>query len=308
LPQDWEDIFRRWSKPSSDTEAEKQANAERMIRAALGDCRALDLHEIKIIPQGSYRNNTNVRQESDVDICVCCMDQFFYDLSFADYGKTEANIIDSPYSYSQFKNDVQLALQRKFGTTGMSRGNKAFDIHENTYRVDADVVCAFAYRLYLKRTLNPLTGTYTLDYVLPPGTKFYSDTGSEVTNWPEQQYSNGVAKNTRTGNKFKSIVRAVKSLKYEMDEKGILAAKAIPSFLIECLIYNISDDIFKHDSYVKIVRDCIAICFTATRPEGACQKWMEVNGIKYLFHPAQTWTREQVNDFALAAWSYCGFS
>src|SRR5712691_8151711 len=93
--------------------------------------------------------------KSDVDICVCCMDTFFCDFTFADYGKAEANVVDTTYSYAQFKNDVQGALEKKFGKRGVSRGNKAFDVHENTYRVDADVVAAFARRLYRKRTFNP---------------------------------------------------------------------------------------------------------------------------------------------------------
>jgi hypothetical protein len=34
---------------------------------------------------------------------------------------------------------------------------------------------------------------------------------------------------------------------------------------------------------------------------------MEANAIKYLFHPSQAWTRQQGNDFIVAAWAYIGF-
>ena len=77
MATDWEQTFRNWSKPSSDDECEKQENAERMIGDAIWASDSLKNRKIKIIPQGSYRNNTNVRQESDVDICVCCMEPFF---------------------------------------------------------------------------------------------------------------------------------------------------------------------------------------------------------------------------------------
>jgi hypothetical protein len=308
MSQLWEDKFRRWSKPPGDTEAAKLANAERMIGAAVREYLPLRAHEIRVIPQGSYRNNTNVPQDSDVDICVCCMDTFFYDFQFADYGKAEASVIDAHYLYPQFKNDLQAALEAKFGKRGVSRGDKAFGLRENSYRVDADVVAAFAYRLYRKRTFNALLGAYVPDFVKPPGTKFYSDGGREIINWPEQQYSNGVAKNERTGKRFKSIVRAVKSLSYEMQEKKIAEAGPIPSFLIECLVYNVPDYVFDGDSYEKNVRDSIAVCFTATSPEGNCQNWLEVSGFKYLFHSSQPWTQQQVNDFTLAVWRYCGFS
>lgn len=308
LSQFWEAKFQVWSKPASDTEAQKQARVARMIGEAVREYAPLRARDVKIIGQGSYRNNTNVRQESDVDICVCCADSFFYDFSFADYGKSDAGIVDATYLYAQFKNDVQAALEAKFGKRGVSRGDKAFDVHENTYRVDADVVAAFEYRLYRKRAFNALLGKYVVDYVTPAGTKFHSDSGREVVNWPEQQYSNGVAKNTRTGNRYKAIVRALKSLKYEMEEKGVAEAKPMVSYLVECMVYNVPDELFGGDSYSKNVRDCIATAFTATRPEGDCQNWLEVNGIKYLFHASQPWTREEANDFTLAVWRYCGFS
>jgi len=203
---------------------------------------------------------------------------------------------------------VQAALEVKFGRQGVSRGDKAFDIHENTSRVDADVVAAFEYRLYKKRVFNALLGNYVIDHVIPPGTKFYADSGREVINWPEQHYSNGVAKNARTGSRFKAIARALKSLKYEMEEKGIAEAKPMASYLVECIVYNVPDYMFQGDSYSKNVRDCIAAIYAAVCPEGDCQNWLEINGIKYLFHPSQPWTREQTNDFTLAVWRYCGFS
>lgn len=308
MSQYWEDKFRTWGKPPSDTEAQKQSNAERMITAAVRESELLRGHDVKVIVQGSYRNSTNVRQESDVDICVCCTNPFFSEFSFADYGKADAGITDSPYSYAEFKTGVLSALESKFGKTAVRRGDKAFDIRENTYRVNADVVPALEYRLYHKRTYNALLATDFTGYVTPPGTKFYSDSGREIINWPEQQYLNGVAKNTRTGKRYKAVVRALKSLKYEMEEKGISEAKPIASFLAESLVYNVPDHLFSGDAYAKNIRDSIATIFNAAKPQGNCQTWLEANGMKHLFHSAQPWTREQVNDFTLAVWSYCGFS
>jgi hypothetical protein len=174
--------------------------------------------------------------------------------------------------------------------------------------VDADVVAAFEYRLYKKRVFNTLLAGSGLEYVNPPGTKFYSDSGREVINWPEQHYSNGVAKNSRTGNRFKSIVRALKNLRFEMEEKGLPEAKPISSYLLECIVYNVPDHLFEGDSYSKNLRDSVAVCFTATKPDGDCHTWTEINGMKYLFHSSQPWTRGAVNDFTLAVWRYCGFS
>jgi len=304
LAMDWEQTFRTWSRPSSDNEWEKQENAQRMMGEAIRAYDPLKGHDVKIISQGSYRNNTNVRQESDVDICVCCMNPFFADYSFADYTDSEVGNINSPYTYVQFKNDVQAALEAKFGKSGVTRGDKAFDVHANTYRVDADVVAAFAYRLYLKKQYNYLGGNVLTPYVQPPGTKFFSDSEKMIINWPEQHYANGVEKNKRTGGRFKLIVRAVKRLKYFLIDKGEAAAKLVPSYLIECLLYNVLDETFAGDSYKQNVQSALLTCYTATKTEEACSKWLEVNERKYLFHPSQPWTREQAFNFVLAAWYY----
>lgn len=301
---DWEQTFRTWSKPSSDNECDKQENAERMIGDAIRAYEALKTRDIKIIAQGSYRNNTNVRQESDVDICACCMEPFFDDYQFADYNRAEAGVVPASYTYAQFKNDVQAALEVKFGRPGVTRGDKAFDVHANTYRVDADVVAAFAYRLYTKKEYNFLAGTYLTSYVEPPGTKFVADNGKIIINWPEQHYANGVEKNKRTGGRFKFIVRVLKRLKFYLIEKGVGAADAVASYLIECLMYNVLDSVFGGDSYKDSVQNALLTCFSATKSDENCAKWLEVNENKFLFHATQPWTRQQAYDFVLAAWSY----
>jgi hypothetical protein len=301
---DWEQTFRAWSKPSSEHESEKQENAERMVGDAIRLYQPLKTREIKIIAQGSYRNNTNVRQESDVDICVCCMNPFFADYAFADYTASEVGNVNADYTYAQFKNEVQGALEAKFGKVGIKRGNKAFDIHANAYRVDADVVPAFAYRMYLKQQFSYVGGNFLRPYLQPEGTKFISDSGGVVTNWPEQHYSNGVEKNKNTGGRFKLIVRAVKRLKFYLIDKKVGGADSIASYLIESLLYNVTDSVFGGDSYTENVKNALLTCFSATQTDAACAKWVEVNGIKFLFHATQPWTRQQAYDFVLAAWSY----
>jgi hypothetical protein len=92
-----------------------------------------------------------------------------------------------------------------------------------------------------------------------------------------------------------------------MAEKNIEAAKPIPSFLIECLCYRATNACFEGDSYKQNIRDVIAEVFNATKADATCGGWYEVNDIKYLFHITQPWTRQQVNDFMLAAWRYCEF-
>ena len=143
-----ESTFQSWAKPPSQTEQIKCDNAERAVTKAIRASDGLKNRSVTVFPQGSYRNRTNLGLDSDVDICVCCTESFFFDLpdgmSAQDFG------IHTPaaYSYSTYKNDVEQALTSYFGHSAVARGNKAFDVHENTYRVDADVVVCFKYRWY----------------------------------------------------------------------------------------------------------------------------------------------------------------
>ena len=56
-----------WSKPVSISEDQKCQNAIYQVTEAL---KAKFGNSISIFLQGSYRNNTNVRQNSDVDIVM----------------------------------------------------------------------------------------------------------------------------------------------------------------------------------------------------------------------------------------------
>lgn len=299
MARDLEGTFRKWSKPASDTEAARSVNAESMIRAAIRDSEVLAGKEIEIFAQGSYRNNTNVRQDSDVDICVRCMDVFFPDYS-AVPGVTGQTLgfNETAYTYADFKNDIGRALVMKFGK-GVTRGLKAFDVHENTYRVDADVVACFEHRRYYR------TSNYSLQYF--SGTQFHPDNGGKIVNWPHHHYDNGVAKNKVTGNRFKYITRVLKCLRNEMVENGIVAARPIPSYLIECLVWNAPDEAFSHGDYSANVRHVLAYVFNKTLRDDECSEWCEVNGLKWLFRGQQPWTRQQAHDFLGAAWIYVGF-
>ena len=147
MSRDWEHTFRSWGGPPSQTEREKCDNAERAIRKAISADKKLKDLGISVFLKGSYYNNTNARLSSDVDICVLCPKT----INFGLQGITLADIglFPATYHYSQYKSDVHDALVNYFGSSSVTRGNKAFSIHANTYRVDADVVACFIHRLYL---------------------------------------------------------------------------------------------------------------------------------------------------------------
>lgn len=290
-----ESTFQSWAKPPSQTEQIKCDNTEGAVTKAIRASGSLKNRSITVFPQGSYRNRTNVRLDSDVDICVCCTESVFFQLPDGMTAQDFGIHTPATYSYSTYKNEVGQALTSYFGSSAVTRGNKAFDVHENTYRVDADVVVCFKYRWYRR------DGTYL------EGTAFIPDQGTRIVNWPDQNYDNGVAKNTATARRFKAIVRILKRLRNDMEENNVLAAISIPSYLIECLVWNVPNEAFGHNSYREDVRSTLAHLWNNTRNLENYKEWGEINELKYLFRSSQNWTCDQAHKFLDAAWNHIGF-
>ncbi len=290
----WEDAFSSWAQPPAKTEQERCENAERSVRNAINASDRLKNRNIKVFAQGSYRNNTNVRQDSDVDIGILCYD-VFYDQLPEGAKKEDFDIIPADYDYSTFKSEVESALVAYFGKTSVSRGNKAFNIRENSYHVEADVAPFFEHR------------RYSVDKSYISGVELRPDNVGRVINWPEQHYNNGVSKNNDTNRRFKALVRIIKSLCNYMADQGIVIAKSTPSFLIECLTWNVPNDNFGKYTYSDDLRACLAFLFNNTISDDKCIEWGEVSELKYLFKGSQKWTREQAHNFVSSAWDFVGF-
>ena len=70
MANDWENIFRNWGSSPSATEQTRCNNALGIIRTAISGSSDLSNRDIITFAQGSYRNHTNVRADSDVDVMV----------------------------------------------------------------------------------------------------------------------------------------------------------------------------------------------------------------------------------------------
>lgn len=293
----WEDTFKSWGAAPGSTEQQKMENAETAVRKAINANARLASMDISIIPQGSYKSKTNVRNDSDVDICVCLNTTFFPRYPA---GKTKEDYgnVDGSISFSEFKDLVQKALEDYFEKPNVTRGNKAFDIHSNTYRVDTDVVPAFAYRYYYD------TGH---DWHKEEGICFFTDDGKEVINWPHQTYENCKTKHDATGQRYRKMARILKRLRNKMQEENIAEAKDIPSFLIQSMVWSAPDDHFNRASYSADVRAVLAHCYNTTLPNGKHATLCEVNNIKNIYGSHQPCTPEKAHAFFSRAWSYLGF-
>lgn len=305
MARDWEATLRSWVKPPSDNEDAKRDRTEEEIKEALRATSALNSVNYKVYAKGSYANNTNVRLDYDVDIAVECRNFFYYDDDGigADVRKAAMAAAAMPpykggYTSDDFKHDVEQALVDYYGRSAVKRGNMAMRVREKKTTLPADVVPCFEYHY-----------VYDVDVYGYPvyyeGTRVYKDSGGYIHNWPVQQLAKGIEKNNSTGYRYKRMVRALKRLENELVRNGKIAE--LPSFLMECLVYNVPNDHFNHIYYLDDMRNVLATIFNETLPSGNYSDWVEVSERKWLFNQAQAWTYQQAHELADVAWDYIGF-
>lgn len=295
---DWENWLRTAVKPPSDHEDAKWKRTLDQIKASLDAHEPLKGRPWRVYAKGSYANNTNVRLNFDVDIAVEYYGYFYYEFAFAMKGKDKSvvNIIDSndPYTRDQFKKDIHNALIASFGEESIEVGDIAYRIRNKKTTLPADVVPCWEYR------------RYDSEQAVHHGARIYTGKGKAVNNFPHQQLENGTAKNLATGRRYKRIARALKKLQTKLLTAGEVTDE-LPSYLIECLVYNVPNGSFSDDSYTANMRSVLAAIFNSTLTNGDWNDWVEVNDLKYLFRGQSKWTRKQVHDFADTAWRHMGY-
>jgi hypothetical protein len=300
-----EAALRQWARKSSDDEEARRDRTEREIRDAFSNSTRLAGVPLEIYVKGSYANNTNVRLDYDVDVAVEFKGLLYTDSHGAEADVRKKAMATTPYlgpyggpdGAARFKADVQHTLEQHFGVKAIERGNLSLRVRERRTTLPADVVPCFTYR-YIAADSNGHVTDRT-------GTRLYPDERAYIHNWPKQQYDRGVAKNNATGKRYKRVVRAVKRVENLLVDAGRLAA--LPSFFMECLVYNVPNSNFNHADYSADMRAVLAAIFNSTMTDAECSKWLEASECKWLFGHGQGWTRAQAHDLADEAWSYLGF-
>lgn len=294
-----EDTLKSWTSPLSKTEEQRVENTIKMIKDAVTSYDKLSDCTMEIFAQGSYANNTNVRQNSDVDICVMLTSTFFCSYvdgkTDADYGYSEGSI-----SYIDYKSYVVEALKKKFGSDSVTVKNKSICIDANSYHVNADAVPAFQYRDY------KIIGSTDPDTYVE-GIKFFSKSGAVVINHPKDHIKNGIQKNNDTNYEYKKLVRIMKHIRNDMVDAGKADGDKITSFLIECLVWNVPNKkITESSSWAAAVQTAIAYLWNAIN-DGEHKEWGEVSERLYLFHSGRKWTDKETKDFLYDMYNYMEF-
>jgi predicted nucleotidyltransferase len=265
-----ESTLKQYAAPLSETEDTKCKRAIEAIRDALSDLgytddqKGISLLEndtlsysvamrnkysserVHIFIQGSYANNTCVRNESDVDIAVVREDIYEY----AWRANLELTTEDRRKEAKALKDAVERVLRNRFPAQ-VHRGNKSIKVDGNTYRKQADTVPCISLHHYYRSHLN--------DYLTHrDGVVIFADDGSVIRNFPKQHIANGKAKNANTNHYYKKMVRIMKKMRHIMSDYGYESADEVSSFGLESLLWNVPDSQFtKYHCYGFVFEELI---------------------------------------------------
>lgn len=192
------------------------------------------LKDFSIFLQGSYKNDTNVYGDSDVDVVLRLDSTFYTDLYFLsdeDKARYSAQRIPATYTLDEFKGAVVAWLSQKYGSD-VKPGKKAVFIKGNGTRRDADVLVCAKLRRYF--SFPSAGGPLYVD-----GICFFLPDGTRVENFPEEHSENCTRKHQETRGWCKPTVRIFKNLRNAMIERKIIESGIAPSYFIEGLLYNV---------------------------------------------------------------------
>ncbi len=291
-------LLSQWIKPSSEDEQVQQDRAQRMVTDAVNGHAPLMSASLKVYVKGSYANNTNVRRDSDVDIVVQCRVCQYYDHM---PGKQLALPVLSAYTgewtKEKLRGEVTTALTRAFGSSDVEASGKLALVVAAipASRPSIDIVPSFDYRLYSDAQRSSWRD----------GNCVWPTSGAKVVNWPDQQLNNGRAKNTRTGGRYKYFARALKNAENVLVKGGTIEAK--PSYLMECLAWNVADATLQTGDLSGGFRASLVELWQGLDKDG-CDQWTEPNDIKYLFRAGQKWTVDDAKEVVLGIWRYLDYS
>lgn len=147
-----ESQFETWSNQGAITTSK---TTHERIRDVINESSVLNGINYEIYLQGSYKNSTNIRGDSDVDIVVQLNFAFSHNasqLSSAESAKFHSDYADATYTWTDFKADLISVLRDYYGIAAVQVGNKSIKVSGGNGRLPADVVPCQQYRRYKRYT------------------------------------------------------------------------------------------------------------------------------------------------------------
>ena len=220
-----ETTLARWSHHQAAT-AFKQAHVP--IREALAAHKGLSQFTYEVFLQGSYKNDTNLGGDSDVDVVVRLSTKLKPAVATlaGDQLQKDGSHRYVHQQWKSFRDEALKAMRSRFGRAAES-GRKTLKVPKGKIPADADLVVTVSHRV---------------------GIGFYlSDERRWVVSYPQQHHSRGLKKEKAANNRFKRTVRMFKAARNRLVEKKVLTKEDAPSYFIECLLYNVPNAMFKQD-------------------------------------------------------------
>lgn len=214
--------------------------------------------------QGSYRNSTNIRGDSDVDIVLQFNSTFkrsLKRLNDEEKIKYHNDYSSATRSIQDLQSMTLNALQKYYNSGNVINGDKAIKI-ETPY-LDADVVPCLQYRYYLNYDKKP--GNFINGIAL-----YSSKMQSYIINFPKQHIENGEAKNSGTDGNYKPLIRIFKNARNAAIREKLINSDQASSYFIECLMYNVPNHLYENE-YSKATDDIIDWLSSADISEFKCQ-------------------------------------
>ena len=235
--------------------------------------------------QGSYRNHTNIRGDSDVDVVLELTSAFHYDaslLSPSEQSALAASFYSATYGWNDFSRETFKALDGGFGQELVAQGNKAIKLEAVPPRLAADVVVCMTHRRYINYD------------AYAEGIAFWALHDKRwVVNFPKAHYENGAAKSSRTGDRYKRTVRMFKNARNYLESDHRIGQGLAPSYFVECLLYNAPHSAFQ-PSFQETYRSVVNWMLQTDLKELVCQ-----NGRQYLFGTSpEQWSVADADSFA----------
>tara|TARA_R100001143_G_C3361001_1_gene135705 strand:- start:10980 stop:11846 length:867 start_codon:yes stop_codon:yes gene_type:complete len=231
--------------------------------------------------QGSYKNNTNIYSESDVDVVVELTSTFYNNLSQEQ--QAFLGLRSAYYGFIEFKNDVIRCLSEYYGKQDINPDNKVVKLAPNSGRRPADILICCTYREYYRVESNAYhDGVYFRT----------SRTHQNCYSFPKKHYENTVGKNQDCNGNFKSMVRIFKNVNRTLVNRGDIIAKTAPSYFIECLLGNISYNQFQ-GIYSEMFMNILEYLADNNWDEFKC-----LNGLRSMWgEGSENWTEEKARRY-----------
>ena len=179
----------------------------------------------EVFLQGSYKNDTNLGGDSDVDVVIRLSSK----LKPAVAALTGEQLQDDGshrfvhQQWKSFRDEALKAVRARFGKAAES-GRKTLKVPKGKIPADADLVVTVSHR---------------------KGIGFFlSDEGRWVVSFPQQHHQRGLKKEEAANKRFKRTIRMFKAARNRLVEKKVLTKNDAPSYFIECLLYNVPDGLF----------------------------------------------------------------